>query len=107
MSASTITVNQGDCGTLSTLAFTLTDPDNVITTLAGYNIYLLVYTDPVNPIINGACVFDQNMQFHYIPTVTDFQTPGSYYWEIEIDGMAPNRLSGTSGQFIIRPSPTH
>ena len=104
--ATTITVNQGDYGSDATLAFTLTDPDATIMTLSGYSIYLLVYSDPANPIINGTCVFDSGLTFHYVPVLADFAKDGNYKYEIEIDKLA-GRLSGTSGNFVIQASPTH
>ena len=107
MSSSMITVKQGDYGPDATLAFTLTDPNSVITSLSGKTISLLVFNDPANPIINAACVFDSGMNFHYVPLVTDYISPGIYTYEIEIDGIASGRLSGVSGTFIIQSSPTH
>ena len=107
MSNSVLTVKQGDYGADATLAFTLVDPDGTITTLAGRTITLFVFTDPLNPAVSGTCTFDSGMRFHYVPLVTDFAAPGVYSYEVEIDGIATGRLSGSTGTFIIEPSPTH
>ena len=107
---SIIIVKQGDYGPDATLAFTLTDPDNTITSLTGYTITLLVWQDVTAPIINSVCVFDSGMTFHYVPTVNDFPAPGAaaqtYQYEIEF-GKVGGRLSTVTGTLIIKPSPTH
>ncbi len=103
-----IKVKQGDNGTDAALAFTLTDPDGTITSLAGRSIYLLVFTVPDSPVLNKACVFDTGMTFHYVPGTTDFSfAPGLYSYEIEINGIATGKLSGSTGTFIMQPSPVH
>lgn len=107
MGASTINVKQGDFGPDATLAFILTDPNGILTSLAGKTLVLNVWGDPASPIISATCVFDGGMQCHYIPAQNDFLDPGIYQWELEIESVAPGRLSGTTGKLIIWPSPIH
>jgi len=101
---SPITVKQGDFGASATLAFTVIDPNNLITSLSGYTVYLLVWSDPANPIIKGLCALDSAMSCHYVPGASDYNLPGLYSWELELEG---SRLSTETGIFIIKPSPTH
>jgi len=100
-----IKINQNDYGPSATLSFRVTD--RIITSLAGYNIWLLVWgSDVLQPIVNGACVFDSGMTCHYVPAKTDFTTSGNYLCELEFDGVG-DRLSTIPMPLQVSPSPTH
>jgi hypothetical protein len=102
-----ITVNQGDYGPMDTLALTVTDPDEIITSLAGLTIRLIVWDYPAVKVFDGLCVFDTDMTCHYIPIAADFAVPGIYKWKLELTDGTGRLSTIEGGRFVINPCATH